>query len=145
MRHCCSFDPLVELGWLVFVSVSLDGGPLCPVQSKTVTLGAFGLTFVTYVATLEEDKDDGGDSGKGHAGRTYSWWQNFVNDTVLPEEWKENVRMQTNNFKQLCAQLKPFLQREETNMRMLISVECQVAATLYYLSDERRMRKTSQQ
>ena len=50
--------------------------------------------------------------------------------------------MQKNNFERLCAELKPFLQREEANMRMPISVECQVAATLYYLSDEGRMRKT---
>ena len=76
-------------------------------------------------------------------GRTQGWWQNFVNGTVLPEEWKKNFRMQKNNFERLCAELKPFLQREETNMRMPTSVECQVAATLYYLSDEGRMRKTA--
>ena len=26
-------------------------------------------------------------------GRTSAWWENFVNEVVLPEEWKENFRM----------------------------------------------------
>ena len=47
------------------------------------------------------------------------------------------------NFLILCAHLKPYIQREETNMRRPISVEQQVAVTLYYLSDEARLRKTA--
>ena len=26
-------------------------------------------------------------------GRTSAWWDNFVSQTVVPEEWKENFRM----------------------------------------------------
>ena len=26
-------------------------------------------------------------------GRTRVWWDNFVNEVVVPEEWKENFRM----------------------------------------------------
>ena len=76
-------------------------------------------------------------------GRTQDWWQNFVQNRVLPEEWKENFRLQWHNFEQLCVELEPFIAREQTNMRTSISVECKVAATLYYLSDEGRLRKTA--
>ena len=76
-------------------------------------------------------------------GRTADWWQSFVQNRVLPEEWKENFRLQKHNFERLCAELKPFIEKELTNMRSPISVECQVAATLYYLSDEGRLRKTA--
>ena len=76
-------------------------------------------------------------------GRTQQWWQNFEKDLVLPFEWKENFRMCKENFLILCAHLKPYIQREKTNMRRPISVEQQVAVTLYYLSDEARLRKTA--
>lgn len=76
-------------------------------------------------------------------GRTADWWQSFVHNTVLPEEWKENFRLQKHNFERLCAELKPFIEKKQTNIRSPISVECQVAATLYYLSDEGRLRKTA--
>jgi hypothetical protein len=51
--------------------------------------------------------------------------------------------MQKHNFEQLCAELKPFVEKRTTNMRSPISVECQIAATLYYLADEGRLRKTA--
>jgi hypothetical protein len=76
-------------------------------------------------------------------GRTQDWWQNFVQNRVLPEEWKENFRLQKHNFERLYVELEPFIAREQTNMRTSISVECQIAVTLYYLSDEGRLRKTA--
>ena len=51
--------------------------------------------------------------------------------------------MQKHNFEQLCAELKPFVEKRTNNMRSPISVECQIAATLYYLADEGRLRKTA--
>ena len=71
------------------------------------------------------------------------WWLNFVRDNVLPVEWKENFRMQKHNFQRLCTELAPLIEKKETNMRKPITVECQVAVTLYYLSDEGRLRKTA--
>ena len=76
-------------------------------------------------------------------GRTQGWWENFLQDKVLPVEWKENFRMQKHNFLKLCVELEPHIQKQETNMRKPISVQCQIAATLYYLSDEGRLRKTA--
>ena len=66
-----------------------------------------------------------------------------MQDVVVPEEWKENFRMCKENFLKLCAELRPYVERATTGMRQPIEVERQVAATLYYLSDEGRHRKTA--
>ena len=76
-------------------------------------------------------------------GRTSAWWDNFVNGIVVEEEWKENFRMSKSTFTKLCDDLSPLIQRKQTSMRTPVSVEKQVAVTLYYLSDEGPMRKVS--
>lgn len=47
------------------------------------------------------------------------------------------------NFFKLCDELRPFITRNPTNMQLPVEVERQVAVTLYYLSDEGRLRKTA--
>ena len=69
-------------------------------------------------------------------GRTSAWWDNFASQTVVEEEWKENFRMNRPTFRLLCEELRPFVQKKATNMRLPVDVERQVASTLYYLSDE---------
>ena len=76
-------------------------------------------------------------------GRTSAWWQNFVDGKVLDEEWRDNFRMGKNCFYHLVEELRPFLEKQVTNMRVPVAVATQVAATLYYLSDEGRLRKTA--
>ena len=76
-------------------------------------------------------------------GRTHVWWDNFLQDIVVQDEWKENFRMCKANFFKLCNELRPVIERTATNMREPIEVERQVAITLYYLSDEGRLRKTA--
>ena len=76
-------------------------------------------------------------------GRTSAWWRNFERDVVLPEEWRENFRMSKDSFMMLCNQLRPLLEKQTTSMRSPISVEKQVAVTLYYLADEGRYRKVA--
>ena len=51
--------------------------------------------------------------------------------------------MSKNSFRHLCSELRTYTERQETVMRSPVSVENQVAVTLYYLSDEGRMRKTA--
>ena len=51
--------------------------------------------------------------------------------------------MSKTSFLHLCGELRECIQKEETIMRALIDVERQVAMTLYYLSDEGRLRKTA--
>lgn len=76
-------------------------------------------------------------------GRTRTWWDNFVNDVVVPEEWRENFRMTKTSFLKLCEELRPHIQRQSTVMRSPIEMERQVAATIYYFSDEGRLQKTA--
>ena len=66
-----------------------------------------------------------------------------MQDVVVRQEWKENFRMRRDTFFKLCSELRPYIERQITNMRQPIDVEKQVAATLYYLSDEGRLRKTA--
>ena len=47
------------------------------------------------------------------------------------------------SFYMLCEELTPYLTKQTTKLRKPVSVETQVAATLYYLADEGKMRKAS--
>lgn len=76
-------------------------------------------------------------------GRTSAWWDNIRNGISLPEEYKDNFRMRRESFEKLCEELRPFITRRQTVMRKPIDAETQVAVTLYYLSDEGRLRKTA--
>ena len=76
-------------------------------------------------------------------GRSKVWWNNFLNDVVVPSEWRENFRMSKETFMSLCDEVRPFLQKQSTAMRDALSVETQVAAPLYYLTDEGRFRKVA--
>ena len=77
------------------------------------------------------------------AGRTGLWWENIRNGTAVNEEYKEKFRMRKENFEKLCNELRPYIERQSTNMRNCIDVETQVAVYLYYTSDGGRLRKTA--
>ena len=47
------------------------------------------------------------------------------------------------SFYMLCEELRPYLTKQTTKLRKHVSIETQVAVTLYYLADEGRMRKVS--
>ena len=66
-----------------------------------------------------------------------------MNGVVVEEEWKENFRMSRTNFYNLAGLLRPYLERQVTVMREPVSVETQLAVTLYYLLDEGRLRKVA--
>ena len=66
-----------------------------------------------------------------------------MSGVMLEDEWKENLRMSKSSFFKLCDAVRPFLVKQCRNMRMPVSVEKQVAVTLYYLSDESRYRKVA--
>lgn len=67
----------------------------------------------------------------------------MMDNATAASEWKENFRMSHPTFMELCEDLRPLLERKSTRMRRPISVETQVAVTLYYLSDEGRYRKVA--
>ena len=62
---------------------------------------------------------------------------------MLPEEWRENFRMMNTSFLKVCEELRLYIQRKSPNMRSSVEVEHQVAATIYYVSDEGKLRKTA--
>ena len=76
-------------------------------------------------------------------GRTSAWWDNFASQTVVPEEWRENFRMSRESLYSLAEELRPHIEGNNTIMRTAVDVVKQVAVTLYYLSDEGRIRKTA--
>ena len=67
----------------------------------------------------------------------------FYIRTVLQHEWKCNFRMLKENFYKLCEELRPYILKHTPLMCRPMEVERQVALTLYYLLDERRLRKTA--
>ena len=42
---------------------------------------------------------------------------------MFAEEWKENFRMGKDNFYKLCGELRRFIERKKTNMRLPVSVK----------------------
>jgi hypothetical protein len=43
------------------------------------------------------------------------WWDNFLRDIVVQDEWKENFRMCKANFFKLCNEFRPIIERTATN------------------------------
>ena len=66
-----------------------------------------------------------------------------MDNVTVASEWKENFRMSRPTFMELCEDLRPLLQRISTRMRRPISVETQMAVTLYYMTGEGRYRKVA--
>ena len=76
-------------------------------------------------------------------GRSDLWWIHIQSGISANEEWKENFRVSIDTFRFICNELGPYLAKKETVMRKPVSVETRVAVTLYYLSDEGRLRKVA--
>ena len=51
-------------------------------------------------------------------GRTSPWWDNFVSQTVVPEEWKENFRMSRPSLLKLSEELRPYIEGKSTSQRI---------------------------
>ena len=64
-------------------------------------------------------------------GRSKIWWNNFLNGIIVANEWRENFRMTRDTFMTLTEEVRPFLEKRTTVMREPISVETQLAITLY--------------
>ena len=45
--------------------------------------------------------------------------------------WNDNLRMSRQTFQSLCEELRPYLQREDTNFRLSVSVEVRIAVTIW--------------
>ena len=62
---------------------------------------------------------------------------------MIEEEWRENFKMSKTSLLKLAEELRPYIEGKETIMRSPVDVVKQVALTLYYLSNEGRLRKTA--
>ncbi|XP_060780301.1 putative nuclease HARBI1 [Neoarius graeffei] len=76
-------------------------------------------------------------------GRSSAWWDNFVDQVVVAEEWRENFRMSRSALIHLSERLCLQLEGTTTRMRWPVDLLTKVACTLYYLCDEGRLRKTA--
>ena len=55
-------------------------------------------------------------------GRTSACWDNFVNDVVVAEEWRENLRMSRKKLLKLSELLRPHIEGKTTRMRCPVDV-----------------------
>ena len=46
------------------------------------------------------------------------WWDNFVLQTVVPEEWKENLRMSRPSLLKLSEELRQHIEGKSTSQRI---------------------------
>ncbi|XP_060780364.1 putative nuclease HARBI1 [Neoarius graeffei] len=76
-------------------------------------------------------------------GRSSAWWDNFVDQVVVAEEWYENFRMSRSALIHLSERLCLQLEGTTTRMRRPVDLLTRVACTLYYLCDEGRLCKTA--
>ena len=65
--------------------------------------------------------------------RSQDWWTNIVLKTYTDEQWRNDFRMSKACFNNLCDRLREQLQRDP-RVHAVLSVEQQVAITLYYLA-----------
>ena len=69
-------------------------------------------------------------------GHTDQWWKNLFEGRMLESEWKKNFRMSRDVFLILVDEVRPFLEPRLGPLRDdVLSVEKQLAMTLYYLKD----------
>ena len=79
-----------------------------------------------------------------NSGRIEQWWLNLF-DGILPErEWKKNLRMDRAVFMSVVDELRPFLQPGRSPRGLdVLSVEKQLAMTLYFLKDQVSLMMTA--
>ena len=72
-----------------------------------------------------------------NSGRTEQWWLNLYNGILPEREWKKNLRMDRAVFMSLADELRPFLEPGQSPRGLdVLSVEKQLAMTLYFLKDQ---------
>ena len=66
--------------------------------------------------------------------RSSQWWEDVVLQTFREHDWIENFRVSKDTFQYLCDQLRPVIEKQNTNMRECISLKRRVAITLWVLA-----------
>jgi len=55
-------------------------------------------------------------------GRTSAWWDNFINGTMIEEEWRENFRMSKTSLLKLAEELTLYIEGKDSIMRSPVDV-----------------------
>ena len=78
-------------------------------------------------------------------GRTEEWWENMYTGKLPDDEWKKNFRMTRAVFMGLADELRDYLEPRDDCPRAgdVLSVEKQLAMTLYFLKDQGSLRMTA--
>jgi hypothetical protein len=63
-----------------------------------------------------------------------------VNGIYGERWWNDNLRMSRQTFESLCTELRPYLQRNDTNFRLAVTVEARVAVTIWRLATNSKYR-----
>ena len=78
------------------------------------------------------------------APRSKQWWEAVQAGAFGEDWWKENLRMAYSTFNIICNELRPYIQRNDTNLRFAISVEERVAISIWKLSTNIEYRTLSE-
>ena len=66
--------------------------------------------------------------------RSDHWWNSIVLTVFTPQDWTENFRMSCQTFDYLCQRFYPHPSKKHTVIQQSISVQRQVAITLWCLA-----------
>ena len=66
--------------------------------------------------------------------RNSRWWELIAQETFNETDWTENFRIRKETFVYICDQLKPVIERQDTQLRKAISVQQRVAITIWCLA-----------
>ena len=75
--------------------------------------------------------------------RSLVWWDEVNSGRYGEGWWKENLRMSRDTFEVLCRELKPYIEKQTTYMRMPVSIEKRVAVTQWRLATNIEYRTLS--
>ena len=77
-------------------------------------------------------------------GRKEQWWRNLYDEGLPDSEWKKNLRMDRDVFMSLANEIRPYIQPGRSPRGLdVLSVEKQLALTLYFLKDKGSLSMTA--
>ena len=75
--------------------------------------------------------------------RTKQWWLAASSGMFGPLWWRDNLRMSFETFNMLVNQLRPYISKQDTQLRTAITVEERVAITVWRLATNAEYRTLS--
>ena len=129
------------------VEVSTSAVKMAPSTRKHVLRKQMGLLCVLACGVAYRRRERRREADESRVGRPWvmPWFERrcdeYAMSTVAGELWLEDpggfrnyLGMPTDVFEQLCGLVSPSVKRQDTNMRLSISVAQRVALTLHFLA-----------